>query len=166
MPSSPTLSSQGEDFHRLPGMVYRSAGGAVSVNGQAYSTFTTPPRFDGLDMERYEKAGFGIGVVTKLGDNFTVTSPASRQSQSWRALRPIEDVISEVRDLKESYGLRKVFFIDSGFNVPLAHAKSLCQGLLDADMGIQLEQLPGACSRLLRPGSGPPHERVRVRVWW
>ena len=127
----------GEDFHRLPGMVYRSAGGAVSVNGQAYSTFTTAPRFDGLDMERYEKAGFGIGVVTKLGDNFTVTSPASRQSQSWRVLRPIEDVISEVRDLKESYGLRKVFFIDSGFNVPLAHAKSLCQGLLDADMGIQ-----------------------------
>ena len=33
--------------------------------------------------------------------------------------------------------MRKVFFIDSGFNVPLAHAKSLCQGLLDADMGIQ-----------------------------
>ena len=126
----------GEDFHRLPGMVYRSANGAVAVNGQVYSSFATPPRFDGLDMERYEKAGFGIGVVTKLGDNFNVTTPASRQSQSWRALRPIEEVISEVRDLKDRYGMRKVFFIDSGFNIPLAHAKSLCQSLMDADMGI------------------------------
>ena len=61
----------GETYHSLPGLVYRNDDGTVVRQGMAYSQFSKPPRLDQLDMARYEKAGFGIGVVTKLGDAFT-----------------------------------------------------------------------------------------------
>jgi hypothetical protein len=49
-------------------------------------------------------------------------------------IRPIDEVVAEVRELERRYGLRKVFFIDNGFNVPLDHAKALCQTLIASDI--------------------------------
>ena len=139
----------GETYYNLPGMVYRDAAGSIVRQGMAYSQFSNPPRFDQLDMARYEKAGFGIGVVTKLGDAFTNSIIAENNTASWRVLRPIEDVIDEIQDLKERFGLRKIFFIDSGFNVPMTYAKALCRSLMEADLKIHwnsyLAPVPEAC---------------------
>ena len=126
----------GETYRNLSGLVYRNDAGAIVRQGMAYSQFSKPPRFDQLDMVRYEKAGFGIGVVTKLGDAFTNSRTAENDTSSWRVLRPVEDVIQEIQGLQESYGLRKIFFIDSGFNVPLPYAKALCHSIVDADLKI------------------------------
>ena len=141
----------GEPYHNLPGLVYREAEGTVAVKGQAYSTFSATPRHDGLDMARYERAGFGIGIVTKLDDNFSYSMGDGKGSngQRWRVIRPIEEVVREAREMKERFGLRKVFFIDSGFNVPPAHAKALCQSLIEADLKLRwntnLAPVPQAC---------------------
>ena len=123
------------DYRDLPGLVYRDHG-AVHYNGmQCASEFTKPPRFDQLDMDRYQRAGFGIGIVTKLGDFSYPTGPgAEPPPEAWRVIRPIPEVVQEVREMKERYGLRKVFFIDNGFNVPLNHAKDLCRALIDANL--------------------------------
>ena len=40
-----------------------------------------PPRFDELDMEKYRLAGFGVGIVTKLGDFNYPSSPGSEPSE-------------------------------------------------------------------------------------
>ena len=139
----------GEAYHRLPGMVYKASDGSVVVNGQAYSSFAVPPRLEQLDMSTYAKAGFGIGVVTKLNNNFSQSIDPRSESQAWRVIRPIEEVVAEVRDMKDRFGLRKVFFIDSGFNIPMVHAKSLCQALIDADLKVlwnsYLEPIPRHC---------------------
>jgi len=139
----------GETYYNLPGLVYRNGAGDIVRQGMAYSRFSKPPRFDQLDMVRYEKAGFGIGVVTKLGDAFTNSIIAENNTDSWRVLRPIEEVIDEVQDLKERFGLRKIFFIDSGFNVPLTYAKALCRSILEADLQVHwnsyLAPVPEAC---------------------
>jgi hypothetical protein len=119
--------------------VYRE-GGQVRFNGsQCASAFTLPPRFDELEMDRYRQAGFGIGVVTKLGDFSYATgaSGAASAESAWRVIRPIEEVVQEVTELQRRYGLRKVFFIDSGFNLPLVHAKALCQALIDAKLKLR-----------------------------
>ncbi|PKB79182.1 MAG: hypothetical protein BZY88_14720 [SAR202 cluster bacterium Io17-Chloro-G9] len=126
----------GETYHSLPGLVYRNDAGETVRQGMAYSQFAKPPRFDQLDMARYEKAGFGIGVVTKLGDAFTNSIIAENNTASWRVLRPIEEVIEEIQGLQERFGLRKIFFIDSGFNVPLPYAKALCRSIMDADLKV------------------------------
>ena len=141
----------GEPYHNLPGVVYKDAQGWIVQEGVAYSDFPKPPRLEELDMARYEQAGFGIGIVTKLDDNFShsVSMRKEKEGSAWRVIRPIEDVIQEAGDMKQRFGIRKVFFIDSGFNIPLAHGKSLCHSLIEADVGIRwntnLAPVPQAC---------------------
>ena len=139
----------GEAYHNLPGLVYNADGGQLVYKGLAYSSFSKPPRLEELDMPRYERAGFGIGIVTKLDDSFSYSVGVDNGDQTWRVLKPIEDVLQEIREMKKQFGLRKVFFIDSAFNVPVPHAKALCQALIDADMEVHwssnLAPVPAAC---------------------
>jgi radical SAM superfamily enzyme YgiQ (UPF0313 family) len=145
----------GENYLNLPGMVFRE-GGSIACNGVAYSSFARPPRLDELDMVRYEQSGFGIGIVTKLDHTFSHSMEAGSEAGSievdcipWRVLRPIEEVVAEIQEMKDRFGLRKVFFIDSGFNVPLTHAKALCQSIIEADLKVHwnsyLAPVPAAC---------------------
>ena len=125
-----------ESYRDLPGLVYWENGGIVYSGQPSSSSFAKPPRLEDLDLVRYRQAGFGIGVLTKLGD-FYYPAPGSDQAgenAAWRVIRPIPDVVEEVKDLEQRLGLRKVFFIDNGFNIPLAHAKSFCHALIEADL--------------------------------
>lgn len=127
----------------LPGLVYAQDGETKLNEGYCVSEFAKPPRLDGLDMDKYRQAGFGIGVLTKLGSFSYPTGPAqvpggggaAENGADWRVIRPIDEVVAEVKEMEERYGLRKVFFIDNGFNLPLEHAKSLCRALIDAGIG-------------------------------
>jgi hypothetical protein len=126
----------GEPYRHLPGLVYREDGQVIFNGVRASSAFSKPPRLEDLDMAKYRQAGFGIGVLTKLGD-FAYPGTASakaRDKAAWRVIRPIPEVVQEVKEMEERFGLRKAFFIDNGFNVPLPHAKALCQALLDAGL--------------------------------
>ena len=124
--------------HDLPGMVYRQNSGEVMVNSAVVPGVHHPPRLEELDMQRYAQAGFGIGILTKLGSFSYPTSAAQvqRDAEAWRVIRPIDAVVQDVQDMQQRYGLRKVFFIDNGFNVPLLHAKELCRALLAAHVKV------------------------------
>ena len=138
----------GETYSHLAGLTYRGASGELVYRGLAYSNFTTPPRLDELNMAQYDREGFGIGIVTKLDDTFSHSMPADG-NVNWRVLRPVEEVVGEVNSMKQRYGVKKVFFIDSGFNVPLPHAKALCNSLIEADLNVHwnsyLAPVPEAC---------------------
>ncbi len=127
----------GEPSYRdLPGLVYRE-GDQILYNGMPSSShFNKPPRLEELDMAKYRQAGFGIGVLTKLGGFYypAAASDVQVEGGAWRVIRPIEDVVKEVREMEDRFGLRKIFFIDNCFNIPLAHAKALCHALIDADL--------------------------------
>lgn len=140
--------AQGESCSDLPGVVYRSNGHIV-VNPEQFTTdFHVAPRLDLLNIRRYDKAGFGIGVINKLAQYYYATADdkGQRQEQDWR-IRPVDEIIEELRRLQRDFGIRKVFFIDSGFNVPLPRAKELCQALIDADLGMRWNSY-------MRPGEG------------
>ena len=130
-------------YQNLPGLVYQEAGQVIFNGGRCTSEFSKPPRLEDLDMPKYRQAGFGIGVLTKLGDfsyptNSSGTSQANTEEEKarWRVIRPVDEVVREVKEMEERFGLRKVFFIDNGFNVPIDHAKSLCHGLINADLSL------------------------------
>ena len=123
----------------LPGLVYRQDGEIIYNGMRCFSEFAKPPRLEELDMQKYRQAGFGIGVLTKLGGFYYPTSEAATQTEegAWRVIRPIDEVVAEVKDLEERFSLRKIFFIDNCFNVPTHHAKSLCHALMDADLNLR-----------------------------
>ncbi len=130
------LVEQSQPYQQLSGVVYREDGEIKTSPQRAASGLSVPPRLDDLELERYKQAGFGVGVITKLGwYNSTVPSP--NPEEEWRLARPVEDVIGELKRLQESYGLNEFFFIDQGFNRPADYAKELCQRIVDEDLGIR-----------------------------
>ena len=64
-------------------------------------------------------------------------SEAKINESGWRVIRPIDEVVAEVKSMKEKYKMKKVFFVDNGFNLPLDHAKSLCSQLIESDVNIR-----------------------------
>jgi hypothetical protein len=127
------------DYHDLTGLVYREGDRVVFDGARCASSFSLPPRLEDLDLPKYAQAGFGLGVLTKLGSfNYpSSATEAQKEAAAWRVIRPIPEVVQEVKDLHQRLGLRKVFFIDNGFNIPLAHAKDLCRALIDADLDLR-----------------------------
>ena len=132
---------RGESYKDLPGLVYREDDKITITEQQPTSGVMKPPRLEDLDLDRYAEAGFGIGVITKWFGN-----QSARQN-----LRPIEEVIAEVKDLRQRLGLSKFFFIANGFNLPPDHAKSFCQALIGADLNIEWNTglVPESCDREL-----------------
>jgi B12 binding domain len=130
---------RGETFYiDLAGLVYREGNRIVSNGVASSSQFSRSPRLEDLDMAKYRQAGFGIGVLTKLGGFYYPTAQSSVPTDdgAWRVIRPIAEVVREVKDLEARFGLRKIFFIDNCFNIPLAHAKALCQALIAAGLKV------------------------------
>ncbi|MFB3119176.1 MAG: cobalamin-dependent protein, partial [Stenotrophomonas maltophilia] len=72
----------------LPGLVYRQDGETIYNGMRCFSEFAKPPRLEELDMQKYRQAGFGIGVLTKLGGFYYPTSEAATQTEegAWRVI--------------------------------------------------------------------------------
>ena len=159
-----------ESCEDIPGLVYRENGRVLTHEKGTASDFSTSPKLDLLDISRYDKAGFGIGVVTKLAPYYYPTTDRDEQTgiEDWR-IRPVDEVVEEIRGLRGDFGIRKVFFIDSGFNIPLEYGKALCKALIGSDVQIRwnsylrtgdcdkemIELMKGSgCSLVLMAGRG------------
>ena len=129
----------GADYRDIPGIVYRddtNDGEIVVSEGRFTSSFHRAPRLDLLDMGAYNGSGFGVGVVTKLAQAYYPTPGADFSGGDWRIREPSE-VVDEIRALDNDFGINKVFFIDSGFNIPAEHAKATCRAIIDAGLHVR-----------------------------
>lgn len=135
-----------DDYTDIPGVVYQKNGQTVVSEGSFTSDFHRAPRLDLLDMRKYNGSGFGVGVVTKLAQAYYPTSDGGFDGTDWR-IRDPEEVVDEIRNLNADYGINKVFFIDSGFNIPVEHAKTLCRAIIDSGIKIRWNSY-------VRPGHG------------
>lgn len=134
------------DYRDIPGIVYRAdpppgaspdaPADIIVSEGRFASAFHKPPRLDLLDMRAYNGSGFGVGVITKLAQAYYPTPGASFDGSDWR-IRPPEEVVAEIRALNHDFGINKIFFIDSGFNIPAQSAKALCAAVIDAELRIR-----------------------------
>lgn len=136
-----------EDHRSVPGIVYRHDGGVVVTEGRFTADFRRSPRLDLLDMRRYDGSGFGVGVVTKLARAYYQTADSEPfPGRGWR-VRPPDEVAEEIRGLTNDFGISKVFFIDSGFNIPHASAEALCEAVIGSGLNIRWNTYlrPGEC---------------------
>ena len=123
-------------LNALSGVVYR-VGDDINISPQrAASGLTKPPQLEGLDVDRYRQAGFGVGIITKLSwYASTVASPADHDND--RIVRPVSEVVDEVKRLKSQFHFDQFYFIDPAFNQPLDGAKALCRSLLETGLKIK-----------------------------
>ena len=135
-----------DDYTDIPGVVHRCDGQVVVSEGSFTSDFHRAPRLDLLDMRKYNGSGFGVGVVTKLAQAYYPTSGDGFDGSDWR-IRDPDEVLNEVKGLNSEFGINKIFFIDSGFNIPLDHAKTLCRAIIDSGLKIRWNSY-------VRPGHG------------
>jgi hypothetical protein len=138
---------RGENYRGIPGLVYRENGKIIVTEGRFTSNFDRPPRLDLLDMQKYDGSGFGVGVITKLAQVYYQTKDSDKFSgHDWR-IRPADEVIEEIRNLNTQFGIQKVFFIDSGFNIPLSSAKTLCKAIIGSGVKARWNTYlrPGEC---------------------
>ena len=129
----------GADYRDIPGIVFRddaNDGDIVVSEGRFTSSFHRAPRLDLLDMRAYNGSGFGVGVITKLAQAYYPTPGADFNGGDWRIREPSE-VVDEIRALDDNFGINKVFFIDSGFNIPAEHAKATCRAIIDAGLHVR-----------------------------
>ena len=136
----------GDDYTGIPGVVHRRDGQIVVSEGSFTSDFHRTPRLDLLDMRKYNGSGFGVGVVTKLAQAYYPTSGDGFDGSDWR-IRDPDEVVDEVRGLNSEFGINKIFFIDSGFNIPVDHAKTLCRAIIDSGIKVRWNSY-------VRPGHG------------
>ncbi|MDA0734496.1 MAG: cobalamin-dependent protein [Chloroflexi bacterium] len=130
------LLEKSKSYRQLSGVVYQEDGEIKMSPQRAASGLARPPRLDDLDLDRYRQAGFGVGVITKLGW-YSSTVPSPNPEEEWRIVRPVQEVIEEIKRLQTKHNLNEFFFIDQGFNRPVEYAKELCQCIVAEGLDIK-----------------------------
>ena len=128
--------ARGDSYEDLPGLALRT-GGDIRLNPPGpWEGPRGTPRYDALDLPKYEAAGYGVAVLTKTWPYIRAHGPTPMSAMGDPIPRPIPDLLADLRELRTRFGIRKVFLADSGFNIPLAAGKTLCRALCDARLNL------------------------------
>lgn len=89
------------------------------------------PKRDLLDMKRYISIPFSIGVQTKRGCILKCVHCSDRYllGENIRLRNPVE-VVDEIEELVQETGVKTFSFVDQIFNIPMDHAKEICQEMV------------------------------------
>jgi radical SAM superfamily enzyme YgiQ (UPF0313 family) len=94
-----------------------------------------------VDVERYAKHGGPYPIQTKRGCALKCVYCVYNniEGHAYR-LRDPADVVDEIAEA-ESHGVRSFDFVDSTFNLPLSHARALCDALAKRQLGVELSTM-------------------------
>ncbi|GFE56348.1 lipid biosynthesis B12-binding/radical SAM protein [Geobacter sp. AOG1] len=126
--------AQGEDVGLLPGVLVRGKDGHVLPH--PVQLIGTPDR-QLFSVERYSREGGMANLQTKRGCPFSCiycTYPLLEGSRM--RLRPIPDIIAEIRALRDGYGVSYLYFVDDIFNYPMDFAADLCRAMVAAELNV------------------------------
>lgn len=129
-----SLLARGENPAHLPGVLARGATGHEKV--RTIENIGIPDR-SLFHVERYNREGGMANVQTKRGCPFSCiycTYPLIEGSRL--RLRPIDDIIGEIRELVDRYGVDYIYFVDDIFNYPPEFAEQLCRAIIDAGLPV------------------------------
>lgn len=126
--------ASGGDPAGLPGVVL--PGRAAFLPPQPLQAIGTPDRHL-FDVGRYLQEGGMANLQTKRGCPFSCvycTYPLL-EGQRMR-LRPVAEIIAEIRSLVDGYGVDYLYFVDDIFNYPPDFAEQLCSAMLAAGLRV------------------------------
>ncbi len=132
---------------QLPGVIRR--GDSNFAAPRLVEQIATPDR-SLFAVARYHREGGMANVQTKRGCPFTCsycTYPIIEGSRV--RVRPIPEIIAELRGLVEQFGVSYIYFVDDIFNYPPDFAEELCRAMVGA-------KLPINWSAFINPAFMPP----------
>ena len=135
------IASKG-DPSILPGIVIPGAAGYVPpvLIPRIYS-----PERSLFDVSRYHREGGMANVQTKRGCPFScVYCTYPHLEGRVMRLRPVPEILAEIRTLVHDYGVTYLYFVDDIFNFPTDFASELCRAMT-------AEKLPVNWSAFINP---------------
>lgn len=147
LPALLSCIESGQDASKLPGVI---VAGSSSFTPPQPVTFIGKPDRSLFNLSRYHQDGGMANVQTKRGCPFKCiycTYPLLEGRHI--RLRPIQDIIEEIRHLIEYYGVDYVYFVDDIFNFPTDFAEQLCRAMI-------AERLAVNWSAFISPGFVSP----------
>jgi radical SAM superfamily enzyme YgiQ (UPF0313 family) len=129
----------GDDISHVPSLVFRHGDEIVrNPRADADLDYLPVPRRRSFDNERYERMGAIVGVETKRGCSEQCIFCADPVAKGKRIrLRPPARVVQELHDLVEQ-GVSWLHLCDSEFNMPIEHAKEICECIIQNHLGNRL----------------------------
>ncbi|MEI6209133.1 MAG: lipid biosynthesis B12-binding/radical SAM protein [Desulfuromonadales bacterium] len=133
---------QGQEVSSIPGVVI--PGSASFIPPQLLSRIGTPER-SLFDVAHYHSQGGMANVQTKRGCPFSCTycTYPHLEGRVMR-LRPVEEIMAEIRSLIDDFGVSYIYFVDDIFNYPPEFAAQLC-------CAMAAERLPVNWSAFINP---------------
>jgi hypothetical protein len=115
---------------KLPG---EPLGGRAVVRD--ITTSARSEAFRWVDLPRYARAGSPYSVQTKRGCALKCSYCVYNniEGHAYR-LREAREVVDEIEEAVLGHGVRAVDFVDSTFNLPLSHTRSLCAALAERNL--------------------------------
>lgn len=138
--SLPELLENLENPENTKGIFFRKAR-KIHFSGEAKRTdfaASCAPARDHVDINMYRSHPYAIGVQTKRGCVLKcIYCSYPRIDGTTLRLRHPRDVVDEVENLKNSYDVRSIAFVDNVFNIPLHHAEEICLEMIKRRLDIQ-----------------------------
>jgi anaerobic magnesium-protoporphyrin IX monomethyl ester cyclase len=117
-------------------LVGEPLGGRAVVHDLARSARSEAFRW--LDLSRYARAGSPYSVQSKRGCALKCSYCVYNniEGHAYR-LREAREVVDEIEQAVRGHGVKTVDFVDSTFNLPLHHARALCEALAERKLPAQ-----------------------------
>jgi radical SAM superfamily enzyme YgiQ (UPF0313 family) len=130
---------KGEDFFRIPGLVYRKDGKYRRNPPKLFDLARLPvTRREAVDNPRYFSEGGMGSIETKRGCEQQCIYCADPLAKGRRyRLRPPHTVVDEIEILLGK-GVDHLHLCDSEFNLPYDHAIEVCKEIIRRDLGEKL----------------------------
>jgi radical SAM superfamily enzyme YgiQ (UPF0313 family) len=132
--------ANGEDTHDVPGCIYRHNGGFREVPRDFRDDLdaTALPAYQLFDLAQYEERGISPGISSKRGCALgcTFCPYATIEGTTYRVKSPTR-VVDEIEHIFNIRPPRTVNFCDNSFNIPIRHARAVCQEIIARDKDLR-----------------------------
>jgi anaerobic magnesium-protoporphyrin IX monomethyl ester cyclase len=133
---------RGASLSQVEGITWRD-GGTIRANRARPPIANLDdyrPGWELVDWEGYTLFGFGRSAGIQFSRGCPLTCTHCGQWSFWRRWRhrSPENVVAELRTLKEQYGVRIVWFADENFAADQEAAVELLERIVAADLGLSL----------------------------
>jgi radical SAM superfamily enzyme YgiQ (UPF0313 family) len=133
--------ASGDPIRSTPGYECRPVNGGVCVSPVTrikHLDITGMPLRRRFDMGLYYERGGALNIQTKRGCYFECVFCSYPLIEGSKVrMRTAQAVVDEIQAVREECGVRHWFFVDNIFNMPIRHAKDICEEIASRQLDIE-----------------------------